>query len=682
MSKKNKKKPQQNLSLKDRLGKHWNNRNWGAFVSLYTRDREASMRTPWAERWQDALYNCLTSSFFVEKDFQVVEMTLDVIRGEGDELSPGLCDCADVVSDFMTARKTAVLTEPSPLRKAMSLPLPYRCLRQEFAALVSAASKVRKSKKDEAVLLVEKLAAQFIRLEKAKSVSPWSTWLKIAEQLEVCARGMDCADIFCAIRAIGGLLYELARGARGKNDLSDVANLPEHPLFCAVPPNQSHPVIGMLWNFFCRMGERKYGAEWSAMARVLQLSFMAGTGRLEQLKKQYDRLMNSDAEPNDLLWLLLSKAYAWTEQEQYMLRMFFVSTYDPDTEEDTRYSVERFEGFLGSFEILGRLGRRWRPQAPWAEPVRKCFEEMILEIPPGAFFAMLELDIPWEAVPAVPLLRIVLHERGKAEKLRKLVSSRLPFSLSSEEIKTFVGIFEPGSLTAEDARLLKLFLSGAGYTELFTRWVRQAIVDTGQDALHGVSPSQQMWKNMKGDLLEVLAETLPPNSLEACLCALISEGGKYRLAEDPSKTENFFGVLAARVGLSRDEDKELGEPMLALLMFLITWPDVEPSFLLRLFDVIFPYHEKAARHVFMYWEKVATLVSGMVDRINRRIVAAGFRKRMERTDRVNKTRGFEIAVASLQSLEGPDSPESSKEEKTSPQEKKPASRGRRKPPDR
>ncbi|MDR1048365.1 MAG: hypothetical protein LBL51_01315, partial [Synergistaceae bacterium] len=111
MAKNDKKKPQQNLSLKERLEKHWNNRNWSAFTSLFLRDREASMRTPWASRWDDALYNALTSAFFVEKDLESAAVTLDFIRAEQgiSGISPLLCDCADVVSDFLNAHENGVV---------------------------------------------------------------------------------------------------------------------------------------------------------------------------------------------------------------------------------------------------------------------------------------------------------------------------------------------------------------------------------------------------------------------------------------------------------------------------------------------------------------------------------------------------------------------------------------------
>ena len=407
MSKKNKKKPQQNLSLKDRLGKHWNNRNWGSFISLYTRDKAASTRSPWAAHWQEALFNCLTEALFVEKNFQLAKTTLDLIREEGKEFSSGLRDCASVAADFLRARQNGFPAAPCPLENKENLPPLYASLRGKFASLVSAAAKGKKSRKNDAAVLVKKLAAQYGKLKGAKSASPWSTWRKIAEQLETAAEGIDSAGTFCAVHAIIRLICELVRPGRNVN-LRVVESLPYHPLFRAIPGNQSHPAIGTLWDFFCRMGERKYGEEWGMAARVLQLSFIAKTDRLEALKKQYDRLikMGENTDGGDRVRSLFSNAsLGWTDQEHYILRVLFVLDYDLslDADSDVPSFMEHFKILLESFEVLGRLGRRWRPQAPWIGPIGECFEEIVLDLPHEMLFILAESDLPWETVSATKL---------------------------------------------------------------------------------------------------------------------------------------------------------------------------------------------------------------------------------------------------------------------------------------
>jgi hypothetical protein len=646
MSKKNKKKPQQNLSLKDRLAKHWNNSNWGAFISLYARDKAASMRTPWAERWQDALYNCLTEELFVEKNFQAAEMALDLIRGEGEEISSRLRDCACVAADFLYARRRGLpAAVPYPLGEEANLPPLYASLRYRFVSLVSDAAKRKKASKNDAAALVKKLAAQYDRLKNAKSASPWLTWMKIAEQLEAAARGTDSAETFCAVHAIVRLQCELVRHTRGADLLRDVEALPRHPLFCAIPGNQSHPAIGMLWDFFCRLGERKYGEEWGMTARVLQLSFMAKTDRLESLKKQYDRLAKMDeyADERDLVRPLLSSSLGWTEQERYILRILFMLNYEPEIDEDGDIPafMENFKILVESFEVLGRLGRRWRPQAPWPTPVRDYFEEIVLGLPLEMLAFLAERDLPWEILSTPSILFIVLHDRNGAQRLKKAVSSKLPLPLSPEDIQKFLCALNPNSLKAMGIRTMRMFLDDAGYARLFESWVRQVVLFSSEDARNGDPPSQQMWNAIGKDTLRELAATLPSDSPEGCLCRLLREGGK--LCSDSPEADAFFGALSSRIAQS-DPDNEEFEWTIHFLMFLLTWPEVSSHFLLRLIgEALPPYHLE-------HWGNIADILERMTDRSKRKTVALALCARMKRLGAIYRSVGFTAALRHLEKL--------------------------------
>jgi hypothetical protein len=66
-NKKKKKITGQNLSLTERLERHWVNEKWESFFSLYMRDRDASERGPWAARFPDALYNSYRRSVSAQK---------------------------------------------------------------------------------------------------------------------------------------------------------------------------------------------------------------------------------------------------------------------------------------------------------------------------------------------------------------------------------------------------------------------------------------------------------------------------------------------------------------------------------------------------------------------------------------------------------------------------------------
>jgi hypothetical protein len=653
MSKKNKKKPQQNLSLKDRLAKHWNNNHWGAFLSLYARDKEASMRTPWAERWQEALYNCLTDALFAEKNFQIAEMALDLIRGEGEAISPRLRDCAGVAADFLYARQKGFPAAPYPLKKGADLPPLYAALRARFVSLVSAAAKEKKSSKSGAAGLVRKLAAQYNRLNGAKTASPWLTWLKIAEQLEAAAKGTDSAGTFCAVHAIARLMRELVHPSRGTASLRDAQDLPCHPLFCAVPGNQSHPAIGMLWDFFCRTGERKYGEEWGMAARVLRLSFTAKTDRLKPLKKQYDRLMEmgEDANREDMAYSLLSNASLdWTEQDHYILRMLFVFNYNPQLMKgnaDVPSFTEKFKIILESFEILGRLGRRWRPQAPWISPIRQCFEEIVLDLPWELLFTLMEKDLPWESVSVPVILYIALYEQSGAQRLKKTLSSRLPLPLASEDIPKVLYILDPQLLKVTNIRTLRMFLDDAEYARLLEHWVRRVARFSGEDAANGIPPSRQIWNAMGKDLLKELAAVLP-DAPEGRLCELFLEEG--RLRPDSPEANAFFGALSSRIAQSGDNSEGF-EWTIYFLMFLLTWPEVSSRFLLRLIDTILSRLRQTTWAHFDQWRKIADIVEKMTDRSKQKTVAAAICAQMKRFGRTVGDSGFTSVLRQMEKLE-------------------------------
>ncbi|MDR3264773.1 MAG: hypothetical protein LBT15_02060 [Synergistaceae bacterium] len=658
-----KKKPQQNLSLKERLEKHWNSRKWDAFISLFLRNREASMRTPWVERWPDAVYNCLTNALFVDRNFQSAEMAVDLVRGEGELLSPWLHDCADVASDFLAARKNAFLTAPSPLRDEANLPSPYAPLRGGYASLVATDAKARKSKKNEAAALVDKLAAQYGRLGKAKSLSPWSTWLKIAQQLEEATGEADCAGTFRAVRAIVALTCELLH-AKADEDLRDISELPENPLFRSIPNNQNHPAVGMLWDFFCRSGERKYGEEWGAMARVLQLSFMTGQSAL---KEQYGRLMKEREYdgPSDLLLPLFPGAPSfsatspasgtslrWTEQETYILRMFFVIHYEEGKEE---VDPEGFLHFLRSFEILGRLGRRWRPQAPWTRPIQRGFEKILFTIPRRMLLGLMSLNLPWEAISAPGLLCFALADRYQAEELKKKVPSRFPLRLSLDETERLFDFLPPRELSRGNLRTIRTLLDDAGYVALFARWVETIVVRSGEDAARGAPSSRQVWGVLGTDLLEELAETLPSDGVEGCLCRLGAGEKSCSLSADPAKVEAFFRALASEMKKYVSSGKVRQDRVsfwTYLFVILLGWPEVSPHFLVRLFDMTFTLHRRAAADEFVYWSRVASRVGDMKNEASQKLVAACVLDKMKQIGKGRAPWDVKDAIRSLKKLAG------------------------------
>ncbi|MDR1378666.1 MAG: hypothetical protein LBJ36_06390 [Synergistaceae bacterium] len=617
MSKKNKKKPQQNLSLKERLSKHWDNRKWDIFVSLFARDREASMRTSWAARWNDALYNCLTAALFVDKDLVSVKMTLDVVRAEQKlaGLSPLLCDCADVASDFLIAHKTGSW-EKSPLLNEADLPPSYAFLRRE---LVSMASTKALSGSQSETNLVKKFAAQYARLERAKTAMPYATWLKIAEQIEMLTKDTDSAETFRAVRVIVMLVHKLFLKGKGENSLRQIATLPENQLFRSIPKNQTHPAIRFLWDFFCRSGTRKYGKEWGDAARVLQLSFMKGSAELEQLRDQYECLMkvNENASLEEALLSLLRSASSqwtqWTDQEHYVLRALFVDSVDVYKEH--KESSDIFSQLLESFKILGVIGRKWRPQTPWSNLIRERFEDTIFSFPRQYLSCFSRIDLPFDAMSVPSLLYFCLSDDREIAKSLRV--SHAPMRLSPGEADRAVDAFLDETFSCNDAKVMKSILDEAGYIAFFSSWVRAAISRSMENAKEELVPSRYFWASVKGVLLEELAHTLPPDNPEGCLCRLCSGLKPLHFSKDTEKIDAFVNVLSPNT--------PLGEELWNLLPM---WPDSNPDFIVRLFEKnYFLYHyENSERMNGKVGQNLLRKVGKIQNGETRRTVAVGICK--------------------------------------------------------
>jgi hypothetical protein len=346
-----------------------------------------------------------------------------------------------------------------------------------------------------------------------------------------------------------------------------------------------------------------------------------------------------DEGPENLLLFLLSGASSpnasslpasprWSEQEHYVLRVFFALHYDGEAG-----NFEGFLRFLESFEILGRIGRRWRTQIPWTQRVRECFDEMLLEVPQKMLPMLTQMDLPWEAAAAPGLVYIGLSDRHQLEAIRKKAPSRFPLRLSPEEIERLLRILPPWEVSREKLRTIRAILDDAGYVALFVKWVETIVVSSGEDASEGAPPSRQAWGVFGTDLLEELAGTLPPGGVESCLCRLRVGEKALTLSADPSKVEAFFGALASEI-----EEYKRGRPTRAnrvnfwvyLFIILLKWPEVPPHFLTRLFEMTFSLHRLAADDDFIYWGRLATIMEGMKNETSRKIVASCILDNMNR----------------------------------------------------
>jgi hypothetical protein len=613
MSKKDKKKPQQNLSLKERLEKHWNNRNWAAFVSLFLRDREASMRTPWAPRWDDALYNCLTNAFFVEKDFKSVEMVLDLVRAERgiSGVSPLLCDCADVVSDFLRTRESGIVAKPSRLLAEANLPSSYLVLRRGLASFASV--KIKKSPQNEVETLVKKLAMQYAKLERAKTAIPYMTWLKIAGELKKATKNMECSDVFRGVYAIVALVHRLVLTGKGENQLRDATSLLAYPVFADIPPNQTHPVVKTLWEFFCQLGERKYGKDWGDIARVLQLSFMKpDQPDLERLKAQYDRLAKirkNEFLDNILQSALLTRVSQWTDQEHYILRMLFANSFN-----EGRYSdrdASELLRFLESFKIMGEIGRRWRPLTPWGKRISVCFESSILGLPRKMLSSLSQWNLPYESMTTPTLLYFALLAPYDAAT-KETIASRAPLRLSEKEMRYTTEELLQENLSRREVKMAKPLLGDNGYVAFGEALVRNAIKLSAEDVAEGKEVSRQFWFSLRRDMIEELADGLPSESLEKCFCQLYLDAKPMNLSKDPAKIEAFFEA--------RSSDSHFS-PL--LWMVLLVWPEMNSHFLIRLFQKNYPQIQIEGKTNDTIWDAITHMITKIRPKSKRDIVAAG-----------------------------------------------------------
>ena len=593
------------------------------------------MRTLWASRWGDALYNHLTAALFVDKNFQNAEELLSLIRSEDKvSFSPWLHDCADVTSDYLNTRESGRVVL-SPLRDEPRLPPSYVVLRKGLSSLATPKPKARKEEKGEGLLLLDKLAAQYAKLARAKTVMPYTTWLKIADRLAEIAQGTDCAGTLRAVRAIVALVREIFHKGKGENALRDVNDLAEHPLFRAIPGGQTHPSVAALWDFFCQAGRRKYGEEWSNTARVLQFSFMESKPETKQLKILYDRLMKKDENRSmhELLRDVMNSAH-WTEQELYILSTLYIVDF-----EVRGADTLTFEQFLKSLETVGRIGRKWRPQAPWPARVRRYFENLVFQVPPRLLLSITQVDLPYETMSVLTLVRLALmDDSASTEKMKKSIASLLPLRLTEKENGLLAGFFLEECPSRRNLRVVRSLLTQTGYMALLAKWVNVA-VETGEaDSLDGDPASRQAWGNISRELMEELASTLPPDSPEGCLCRLRIGVKPLCLSNDAEKVEAFFQVLPANPILG-----------MGLLPSLLTWPEVDPAFIIRLFEKVFVYRKDQSEGG-AYLCSLAELMERMKNKVNRKAVAAKMCELLAKWRVKNKNASFREAVELLETF--------------------------------
>ena len=575
------------------------------------------MRTVWADLLNDALYNSLTQALFVDKNLDSAENTLALIIAEQNAslIPASLADCAKVASDYFKARKNAFLKELSPLKAESDLPAVYARLRKGLSSFMPPPASERKTQKGGVAALMKKFTDQFNNLERAKTSARYITWLKTAEQLEDMSKGTGNENIFSAVRAIAALVLELFRTGKGENLLRDPGYILESELFQAIPSGQTHPQVRSLWEFFCRLGERKYGAEWGEAARVAQLSFMAEVSQ-SALKKQYQILMKSNLDDLDVLILRIMRgASNWTDQELYILNAVFASNLENFDEIDSSYEMR----FMSAFNMLTKIGRKWRPEAPWSEGIQICFDEILSDFPLGLITTVIT-DMPYDALSSYSLILLSLMDAEYPRAIVKAASNRLPLRLGEDGIMSLKKYAVNNSLPRWTVSILEMFIGKSESVSVLTYLSFEIIKESAMNALMGEPKSGQAWTEFsRNELPKELATALPQDNFIGCFCRLCSGMSNSHFSNDPLLFEEFLAALATEAGKSECAD--------FFLIVLLTWQEVSPEFLVRLFEkTCFIRNRHDKKSLILYSVRIdlndiANLVERMPNEANRRIVS-------------------------------------------------------------
>ncbi len=610
MSKKKKQKTQQNLPLRERLAKHWRNRKWGAFVSLYLRDRGLSEQTEWAARWHDGLYNCMTQALFVDGDLESAREAAKLILAEAKEGGAGddvLLDCARNVVDFLHYDERA--GELSPLA-GDGLPEPYATLRHKLEALAGGKRREKAREKGGVEDLAEKLASQFAALPMAKNLTPFTNFLKTADELAAATAASPAGNTFRAIRAIAELLRTLHRKDAAGAAMREIWRVER---IRNIPPGQAHPAVFGLWDYFCRDGGRKYGREWELTARVLTLSFREEDKTFEPFRAAYEKLLRLPANACVLDQVVtIEKLYRESsEPERYTLLAIAIHesmVKNPDwlLDMDSRYLLHIFQSFA-------QIGRKWRLGNPWDRKIRDAFDCILFNRDIDLAPYLADFDLPFEAMAPSSLVLLTLTSRGTSQKIKQLLASRPPLSLHTKDIRRLAELFQQSNPPLEALRAVGAILDAASFGSLLSEWLSEVL----DDSLCSILDEEPgcMWDKISNGVLKLAAESIPREDPQGRFCALCLDGGKHRLTKDEEKIEAFFAAIETAKGNAFC----FGTMLFA---FLSTWPEVAPEFLLRLLRAMIPHFMQTPGDD-SYWHDVAWLVEKMTNKASKTLLIAG-----------------------------------------------------------
>ena len=255
---------QSSHSLEEMLEKHWTRRRWDGYVNVFVRRPGTAAQVPGArERFNKALRNLLQTQVFVDRDPEGLELTLQTLSRCRSEAAPFveaetarcICLCGALAHFAATGRLDGCLPPQTPAFKAL------------FEELSAERPARQPPAEDRAA--VAKLQKGFARLAGARSTSPFTSFLKLAEEFAgerwSNPRAQDRAVFAGAMREAAGARSAFASGF--SEAARRLAAMAENPSFTACPE---------LWPHFLRFCQEKFGRQWNAGAMRLAFSMRLG----------------------------------------------------------------------------------------------------------------------------------------------------------------------------------------------------------------------------------------------------------------------------------------------------------------------------------------------------------------------------------------------------------------------
>ncbi|MDR3320878.1 MAG: hypothetical protein LBS93_00390 [Synergistaceae bacterium] len=510
------------------------------------------------------------------------------------------------------------------------LPEPFGAMRLKISAALSSAKKGKKSifasLKDS---LPGKLEKQFTALRNAKTVSPYSTFLNIAEKLESKTANMAAAGTFKALRAIASLLCDLIRpGKRG--GLREPRDVIRHPAFGEILWPQNHPSVFALWHFLCETGGKKYGREWESAVRVMQVKFSHVPFGYA---KAYDKLLNlpDNITYEDLpLWILLNYD-GWTEHERYI--MSYLTIRALSTRNPNFFLELKTEMYITLFKTLGDIGRKWRPENPWPESVKNAFEMLCEENGFDFVGYAVKANLPYEAMTSCTLVFMSLYSPEVLSAIKDKASRLLPLRLSEDEAGNVAGFFTSPITPVGVMRLVSSLLDKESLAETLRRLVDYLVTISVASLGDGAALREMPWNELSNGHIEFFAENLPEDDQIGCFCRLCRGMKRYRLSGDAAATEAFFSAKPP-------DDGVFG---LLLSFFLMAWPDMSPQFIVKLFEL------SIKDNIAIFHPDMLMFVENIPQEASKREVASGMSLALSRHLMPGAYRMFKPAIRKLDS---------------------------------